>query len=946
MLGARLVGEISSELTDTAHASSDDMYVRFSLLLNRLMELSLSIKKCCDSTYKELTDTLPYFMELGKDFISDYKQRYGELPFMPASNITYANKGLNLAVGAYDIPEFPLLPTDKNGSSVYKFNYASRFLLANSSVDPTLEYMPGAKQIHQSYSNNADRNSNVSLNEYANTVKTMVKLARFNSDGQVYETILGGVLFRAVQKDNVIAAAAADPAFVAVTHNGAAPPAPATPQQLAQYFIESYADMEDLQTIIIDVENSIVRNNKEKVAGYVSGFGANDNRSRSDLRIQNILELGIVPLNVHAFMKEVAFTNLLNYAHTFDEYVHSFVLPSYIKNMNDDDGDRQNTLIKMDTPVNSPRELFVKLLVHPWAVLATGTTPNKEYYALLASLYNGHHGMKFGRPRFLSDQLFHKVLLTSSAQIADTKNSIANNLRKYSADVGGPAAYEAVRNTIAFSRDRLPINLTLRNLREPNSLIASAQGRTLSQLLNNETNILPPNWLDITVLDNVTDNSISLSERMKDSDNASSKYVQNIICFGNPDNTAGLNYGINNPVNMTIEKFIKFITIAGATDAVFTGAGGPLDDIKNSYTVGLDRTMVVGTANVNASHQDGANGICLENSVFAPMRPFVSYKHGQFAHNINGLIRCLTEDVGIVPNTQEKFDKLLKHLNDLGDSLYNINYTWPTEIKDAVGLLGARNNANYAALDLKLNDDPRLIVPAVGAGGPQPLLEALAVVIANVRNLSQNVRNILKYLSVSYIRRGVVAPFVATLLDNDNNLMDKLYCRNLNGLPLNDNFLRSAFSHANAGFRYYVKEHVDMQRRQGIMEDDNKMAPIDDEWFIASSPVVTEGLKYYGKSANDQKKKVWKTYDTPSPSGKVLYCAELGRARFDTKFVRNISWIVSIQLLMRVVMLNHLAWIDTPVVDKIAVLQSEITDYQNNDDYNADDYTGVSYDLF
>jgi hypothetical protein len=146
---------------------------------------------------------------------------------------------------------------------------------------------------------------------------------------------------------------------------------------------------------------------------------------------------------------------------------------------------------------------------------------------------------------------------------------------------------------------------------------------------------------------------------------------------------------------------------------------------------------------------------------------------------------------------------------------------------------------------------------------------------------------------------------------------------------------------------YMLDKYLKYREQRGLVvkfEDNNPDSPhtIIRPTYPANYPNQTFGLKYYGTLPNENTKK-W--INTNLPANKAIYCAELGRARFDTKFVRNISWLVNIQLLLRNIMSAHLAWIDTPVVNKVAVLQQKLTEYQNNDEYSDHDYDGFNYRL-
>jgi hypothetical protein len=193
----QFISDVCSNLITTDGNDSKQRTIYYNNMLTRIIELSHSIKKCCDTTYKELTDVVPYFMELGKDFILDYKQKNNTIPFMPASYLTYPTTINNVKKNMNDMSdEIVLLPSYKNGSDVYKYNYAARFLLANQNADLTLDHVPGAKVIYQTYAVNANKSSAISQAEYFNTLKTTFKLSRFLGDSIVYSRLFEGSIFK------------------------------------------------------------------------------------------------------------------------------------------------------------------------------------------------------------------------------------------------------------------------------------------------------------------------------------------------------------------------------------------------------------------------------------------------------------------------------------------------------------------------------------------------------------------------------------------------------------------------------------------------------------------------------------------------------------------------------------------------------------------------------
>jgi hypothetical protein len=281
-----------------------------------------------------------------------------------------------------------------------------------------MDHFPGAKELYNSYANVANKNVVISPVEYANTIKQTFKLSRFLVDGMSsFRLTSTGI-----------------PVFAAVLWNGSEDAAGA---REGLTILPLLKDTGGIAGIIELTENTNLNFSKEKLARVVGPPPSSiENINRNHMQVMNILDAGIVPLNVHAFMREVPFVNLLNYAYTFDRMIHEFVIPNYL---NDKDVTIDNLLMKPDSPAESTREMMVKLLVYPYANL---DKPG-EYTRHLANLMNGNDDLKIGRPRYLSDQLWHKALLTSSAQVAQGVSQEA-----------GPSAYEAIRSVVNFKTGR------------------------------------------------------------------------------------------------------------------------------------------------------------------------------------------------------------------------------------------------------------------------------------------------------------------------------------------------------------------------------------------------------------------------------------------------------------------------------------------------------------
>ncbi|NDB61840.1 hypothetical protein EB001_25880, partial [bacterium] len=121
----------SQNLLNTQNSTSQFMSGYFDGLLTHLIECSNSLRKSADAVYKELQDKPSPFFEVSKDFLQDYRARNGELPLMPVSSILAPLRCLedDPATWMPTDGSHLMMPVKENGSSVYKFNFATRLVL-------------------------------------------------------------------------------------------------------------------------------------------------------------------------------------------------------------------------------------------------------------------------------------------------------------------------------------------------------------------------------------------------------------------------------------------------------------------------------------------------------------------------------------------------------------------------------------------------------------------------------------------------------------------------------------------------------------------------------------------------------------------------------------------------------------------------------------------------
>jgi hypothetical protein len=142
--------------------------------------------------------------------------------------------------------------------------------------------------------------------------------------------------------------------------------------------------------------------------GVAPGVQNKDN-SRTNAQIMNILDLNIMPINVNALMRDVPLTNIYNYSYTFDKVLSSCY--------------GYKNIPRIWNHINNTQDSFVQLLINPYYVIS-GTD---NFYKHIGRIMIGVSDMNLGRPRFLSDQLWNKVLV----------QSVYNTSVPYNAEVSG-----------------------------------------------------------------------------------------------------------------------------------------------------------------------------------------------------------------------------------------------------------------------------------------------------------------------------------------------------------------------------------------------------------------------------------------------------------------------------------------------------------------------------
>ncbi len=422
---------------------------RKTYLINMLTDITStakSLSKIIQAAYKELAD-IPLFFETYKGSILDYNNRNGHLPLMPLSTVTnLMNMNLhryNIETGLLDDREdvndekvtqysMILLPGNQNGvgSTSFKFAYGTRGLLYHEQK-PSAEYAPGITALLEYGKLGGDSTGfdKVSVNSM---ISNTISLMRFVTDYQYHIQYLDAHRYdytrRLLNRTQI-------------SDGGT----PAAPNIITGMTCQTAKGSHD-NAFWKRTENSVLlaENDNRKQAVYRliaclrKDGGRLYNSSRPKMRIYNILDLNIAPINMHALQREIPFINLMNYSHTFDNIVKNVIGVTFkntpLSDIHGYDPLTNDAVSVWDSKLGEktysdedyvklfyPEDAMVRHLIYPH-----GFRRLREYVNYTYKIMAGDTSLGLNRPKFLSDQLWNKVLMNSlydPRTYGDSKNN-------------------------------------------------------------------------------------------------------------------------------------------------------------------------------------------------------------------------------------------------------------------------------------------------------------------------------------------------------------------------------------------------------------------------------------------------------------------------------------------------------------------------------------------
>jgi hypothetical protein len=421
----------------------------------------------------------PVYFQTGENAIEMYKMRNGQQPLMPLSLALFFLKdnsfpvrdGNKMAFGLRDEPVSVLYPGHNMGTSAFKALYGARALLIESGP-VTYAQVPGVRALLDAFNGTVSGRGRIDPDAHLQYVQTVVSALRWITDARCFKGLIS-VSYRlpmaattlpsVVTLTNTAALngkpenmrALIDATLVNYGYYGAGvgpeairlekPPinmpelAPATDTNFIagqsygrftyvndngivtadattaanavfalrnEYKIDRViqtVESSDQPTELVSMMTAVV--GYKKVQPVVAGeTGSSAERDRAICQIANLIDMNIIPINVHALMRGIPFANSYNYEASFEQFACQMI------------GEQKMP----EGSVKRTSQMLLQLLEDPYRVVSArdfgSDCVNGGLNGFVHRIFRGDNGTGLGRPKFLSDQVFNKALFCSVYQ--------------------------------------------------------------------------------------------------------------------------------------------------------------------------------------------------------------------------------------------------------------------------------------------------------------------------------------------------------------------------------------------------------------------------------------------------------------------------------------------------------------------------------------------------
>jgi hypothetical protein len=325
------------------------------------------------------------FFELKENFIKNYYNNNNTLPLMPLSLntvILHNNIVQNRTNAAPIAPLAPytLIPYPNKLDNEFKLLYGMNSVINNKALDNSINSYIWLKEELKNYNNSSlsiNKIDVAKVNDYIEmNNKLTISLASIIHYNQFLNETKTNNLFRRINP---------------TTAPGSAP----VPCNDTNTYYTQLNALSVLNEALDSVDNTSLANTKNKISNIIKQSNTTLDISRVNARFLNILDLNIVPLNIHALMREIPLTNIYNYAFTYDHIVKQLFQKDYDYNI-------PNSA--------SCNDILLKLFLNPYFnQCGNSIVLVKALVSTSDPTTNNSMNNKLGRSKYISDILSHAL---------------------------------------------------------------------------------------------------------------------------------------------------------------------------------------------------------------------------------------------------------------------------------------------------------------------------------------------------------------------------------------------------------------------------------------------------------------------------------------------------------------------------------------------------------
>lgn len=365
---------------------------------------SLSLINCCNSVISELPFKTEFF-ELYNNFVSQYQNMNNKLPLMPLSQ---AFRALT--------DKSALVPTAKTNTNEFSYLTGTRLIFTKYGSALQHEKLRGAKELTNQYNNLFSESLPLDERGSEKMIENIIQLLRYSVDFRAVNNEFSVVDLEDAelsQKIRMIGVKEDDVKAHRASHTGLVDDRALDKSPLRSGAAWQVAStMTDLTSIIELTKSTDQPTQHRKIADIIRPDDQSS-ASRKRLRVKNIIDMNIVPINFNLLSRQIPLTYIYNYSYTFDRMIMELY----------DIPQAHYDIVKnhplTDYPFRKESSyLFASMLMDPYKPL----TSYRDVNVYLGKLMRGDNEMELGRAKYISDQIYNKVMFRELYPIDDRQD--------------------------------------------------------------------------------------------------------------------------------------------------------------------------------------------------------------------------------------------------------------------------------------------------------------------------------------------------------------------------------------------------------------------------------------------------------------------------------------------------------------------------------------------